>query len=145
MNLTEYETRIRKQIKKLKNKKKEPESNKIEIEQEIKSLKSKLINNTDNAVFSYLAANVNYDNLVDLNKIKKTQTAIAEELCLERTMVSRAFKKLKRLNVIDYKVNGYAFDKITISPYILWRGDADKHRQMIARMQEDFSKLPFEA
>lgn len=147
MNITKYETHIRKQIVKLKEAKKQAttaEEKKV-VDTKIAKKKGELINNTDNAVYNYLTANIQYNNQVNLNKIKKTQKSIAEELCLERTAVSRAFNKLKRLNIISYKVDGNAFEWIEISPYIMWQGEATTHNQKIKMLDESFGRRPFEA
>lgn len=146
MSITTYETRIRKKILKLKEeRKKTTDTDEREvIEKDIAKLKGSLINNTDNAIFNYLTANIQANNKVNLNKIRKTQGGIAEELCLERTTVSKAFAKLKRLHIIKYKTEGNAFDYIEISPYIIWQGEASSHKQKIAIMNESFVKRPFE-
>lgn len=149
MNITKYETRIRREIVKLKEAKKAKEAmtgeEKKEWDAKIAKKKGQLINNTDNAIYNYLTAHVQYNNQVNINKIKKTQKSIAEELCLERTAVSRAFNKLKRLNIISYKVDGNAFEWIEISPYIMWQGEATTHNQKMQMMRESFGKMPFES
>lgn len=144
-NITKYETRIRKEVVKLKGEKKisSSEDQKV-IEKRIAKLKSDLMSTTDNAVLNYLMAYIRSGNEIDLNKVRKTQSGIAEELCLERTAVSRSFAKLKRLNVISYKTEGNAFSWIRVSPYICWQGEAGTHARLIARMRENFSRKPFE-
>lgn len=146
MNITEYETNIRKQIVKLKAEKKDAlsEKEKDKVEKEIARLKGGLISNTDNAVFNYLMANIQSNNEVNMNKIKKTQSAIAEELFLNRQTVSTSFNKLKRLHIISYKIEGNAFDWIKISPYICWQGEANAHYYKINEQKEVFLKRPFE-
>lgn len=145
MNITAYETAVRKAIFDLKEEKKTASGDrKKEIEKAIAKKKSELINNTDNAVFNYLMAHVQYNNKVNLNKIRKTQSGIAEELFLNRQTVSSSFTKLKRLNIISYKREGNAFTEIEISPYICWQGEATSHSHKIAIMRESFKRKPFE-
>lgn len=146
MRLRKYETTIRRRIKQLRENKKEV-SNKdtIEsIEKEIKLLKSKLLNNTDNAVLYYFIEHIDYDNKVDMDKVKKTQKAIADELCLDNAEVSRAFKKLKELNIISFSKSGHALEKVWVSPFIIWRGKANAHYQLMKELKEEFRGIPFE-
>ena len=112
-------------------------------------LKTKLINNTDNAVYNYLTNRVNKHNVVNMNRVKKTQKAIAEELGLDATVVSKSFKKLKELHIIDFKKSGSAFEKIEISPRILWKMDVKIHRKTIGELDNlggnpNFRNDPFE-
>lgn len=150
MGLQKYETMIRKKILTLKEKKKESaESEKKNIEKEILFLKTRLINNTDNAIYNYLVDRVSKHNVVNMNRVKKTQKAIAEELALEATAVSKAFKKLRELHIIDFKKAGSAFESIEISPRILWKKDVNFHKKIIYELDSlgtfsNFRRDPFE-
>lgn len=144
--VTRYEIALRKKITSLKEQKKNVTCiEKIKtIDKSISSIKSKLLNATDTAILNYLMTCIKSDNLVDLNKVKKTQGGIARELYLERTSVSKSFNKLKKLHVINYKTEGNAFSKIEISPYVCWQGEASKHAYRIAIMRDSFYCEPFE-
>lgn len=151
MGLQKYETKIRKRILDLKEEKKELSdlNEQKDIEKEILFLKTRLINNTDNAVYNYLTDRVSKHNVVNMNRVKKTQKAIAEELALEPTAVSKAFKKLKDLHIIDFKKSGSAFEEILISPRILWKKDVGWHSRVIYDLNhlggfDNFRKNPFE-
>jgi len=151
MGLQKYETRIRSRILGLKEEKKKTTNDKEKerIEKEILFLKTKLINNTDNAVYNYLTDRVNKHNNVNMNRVKKTQKAIAEELALDATVVSKSFKKLRELHVVDFKKSGNAFERIEISPRILWKKDVAFHRRVIWELDNlggnpNFRKNPFE-
>jgi hypothetical protein len=151
MGLEQYETKIRRRILQLKSEKKRTENDKQKnsIEKEILFLKTKLINNTDNAIYNYLTNRVSKHNVVNMNRVKKTQKAIAEELGLDATVVSRSFKKLKELHIIDFKKSGSAFEKIEISPRILWKKDVSFHRKIIGELDNlggnpNFRRDPFE-
>lgn len=151
MGLEKYETKIRRRVLQLKLEKKstEDEKQKNSIEKEILFLKTKLINNTDNAVYNYLTNRVNKHNVVNMNRVKKTQKAIAEELGLDATVVSKSFKKLKELHIIDFNKSGTAFEKIEISPRILWKKDVNFHRKVIWELDNlggnpNFRRDPFE-
>lgn len=151
MGLEQYETKIRRRILQLKSEKKSTEDSKQKnsIEKEILFLKTKLINNTDNAIYNYLTNRVSKHNVVNMNRVKKTQKAIAEELGLDATVVSKSFKKLKELHIIDFKKSGSAFEKIEISPRILWKKDVDFHRKVIWELDNlggnpNFRRDPFE-
>lgn len=150
MGLEKYETKIRRRILQLKSEKKNTADTecKESIEKEILFLKTKLINNTDNAVYNYLTNRVSKHNIVNMNRVKKTQKAIAEELGLEPTAVSKSFKKLKELHVIDFKKSGSAFETIEISPRILWKKNVDFHRKVIWELDNfggnpNFRRDPF--
>ncbi|CAH1044721.1 hypothetical protein [Halomonas sp. TD01] len=151
MGLQKYETRIRKKILNLKEKKKL--SNNLNeqksIEKEVLFLKTRLINNTDNAIYNYLTDRVSKHNVVNMNRVKKTQKAIAEELALDATAVSKSFKKLKELHIIDFTKSGSAFEKIFISPRILWKKDVHIHSKVIYDLNhlggfDNFRINPFE-
>tara|TARA_R110001599_G_scaffold75869_1_gene207865 strand:+ start:489 stop:1115 length:627 start_codon:yes stop_codon:yes gene_type:complete len=151
MGLQKYETKIRRRIIQLKSEKKNTTDDKHResIEKEILFLKTKLINNTDNAVYNYLTDRVSIQNIVNMNRVKKTQKAIAEELALEPTAVSKSFKKLKDLHIIDFKKSGTAFEKILISPRILWKKDVGIHSRIIYDLNhlgglDNFRRDPFE-
>lgn len=151
MGLQKYETKIRRRIIQLKSEKKNTtdDKHKESIEKEILFLKTKLINNTDNAVYNYLTDRVSIQNIVNMNRVKKTQKAIAEELALEPTAVSKSFKKLKDLHIIDFKKSGTAFEKILISPRILWKKDVGIHSRIIYDLNhlgglDNFRRDPFE-
>ncbi|WP_027966821.1 replication/maintenance protein RepL [Halomonas halocynthiae] len=148
MGLQNYETKIRKKIIYLKSEKKNVSNDEKKImEREILFLKTKLINNTDNAIYNYLVDRVSKHNVVNMNRVKKTQKAIAEELGLEATSVSKSFKKLKELSVIHFIRSGNAFEKIFISPRVLWKKDVHIHRKMIFELDEGFgifSRYPFD-
>lgn len=151
MGLQKYETKIRRRIIQLKSEKKNTtdDKHKESIEKEILFLKTKLINNTDNAVYNYLTDRVSIQNIVNMNRVKKTQKAIAEELALEPTAVSKAFKKLKDLHIIDFEKSGTAFEKILISPRILWKKDVGIHSRIIYDLNhlgglDNFRRDPFE-
>ncbi|XUO84183.1 hypothetical protein RVM27_00325 [Halomonas sp. KM007] len=141
-----YETAIRRRIKQLREDKKMVSNTNTlaSIEKEIKSLKGKLLNNTDNAVLYYFIEHIDYDNKVDMDKVKKTQKAIADELCLDNAEVSRAFKKLKELNLISFSKSGHALEKVWVSPFILWRGKAGAHYKLMKELKEEFRGIPFE-
>lgn len=148
MGLQKYETKIRKRILYLKGEKK-VSAEKETIEREILFLKTRLINNTDNAVFNYLIDRVSKHNVVNMNRVRKTQKAIADELALDATVVSKSFKKLRELHIIDFKKSGNAFEKILISPRILWKKDVNIHRKIIYDLDglggfDNFKKNPFE-
>lgn len=151
MGLQKYETKIRKKILDLKEKKKTSTDSDEQknIEKEILFLKTRLINNTDNAIYNYLTDRVSKHNVVNMNRVKKTQKAIAEELALDPTAVSKAFKKLKELHIIDFKKSGTAFEKILISPRILWKKDVKMHSKIIYDLNhlggfDNFRRNPFE-
>ncbi|MGP9417290.1 hypothetical protein ACT3R4_18080 [Halomonas sp. AOP7-E1-9] len=151
MGLQTYETKIRKKILDLKEKKKASldSDEQKNIEKEILFLKTRLINNTDNAIYNYLTDRVSKHNVVNMNRVKKTQKAIAEELALDPTAVSKSFKKLKELHIIDFKKSGSAFERIEISPRILWKKDVNFHRKIIWELDDlgchsNFRKDPFE-
>lgn len=146
MRLRKYETNVRRRIKQLREDKKlVANTNTLEsIEKEIKNLKSKLLNNTDNAVLYYFIEHIDYKNKVDMDKVKKTQTAIANELCLDNAEVSRAFKKLKELNIISFTKSGHALETILVSPFIIWRGKAKDHYDLMRELKAEFTKKPFE-
>lgn len=146
MRLRKYETAIRRRIKQLREDKKMVSNTNTlaSIEKEIKSLKGKLLNNTDNAVLYYFIEHIDYDNKVDMDKVKKTQKAIADELCLDNAEVSRAFKKLKELNLISFSKSGHALEKVWVSPFILWRGKAGAHYKLMKELKEEFRGIPFE-
>lgn len=146
MRLRKYETTVRRRIKYLReNKKIVSNTDAIEnIEKEIKVLKGKLLNNTDNAVFYYFIEHIDYNNKVDMDKVKKTQKAIADELCLDNAEVSRAFKKLKELNLISFTKSGHALEKIWVSPFVIWRGKAKNHYNLMRELKEEFYSIPFE-
>lgn len=145
MNITEYETKIRKRITELKEEKKSAieGDRKKEVEKQIAKLKGDLINNADNAVFNYLMAHVQSNNNINMNQIQKNQSAIAKELYLNRQTVSASFNKLKRLHIISYNTQGNAFEWIRISPFICWQGEANSHYHKIQE-QKDFARRPFE-
>ncbi|WP_162617967.1 hypothetical protein [Salinicola halophilus] len=145
MNITEYETKVRKQIFELKEKKKEEisDEDKKAVEKKIAKLKGDLISNADNAVFNYLMANIMFDNTVNMNHIEKTQSAIAKKLFLTRQSVSTAFNKLRRLHIISYSTQGNAFEWIRISPFVCWQGEATSHFYKM-KEQRDFARRPFE-
>lgn len=149
MKLRKYETATRRRIKRLRETKKtvpaEKEKTIESIEKEIKHLKSKLLNNTDNAVFYYFIEHINFKNKVNMNKVKKTQKAIAEELCLDNAEVSRAFKKLKSLNLINFTKSGHTLEKVWVSPYVIWRGKAQDHFNLMNELREEFYSTPFES
>lgn len=152
MGKEKYEKRIRKRIIDLKAEKKQVSEKKRreEIEQEILFLNDRLLSKTDTAVYEYLVARVSTENIVNMNKARKNQKAIAEELYLERTNVSKAFRKLKELHVINYKLSGNSFEKIEISPRIIWKGNKGngwKHYSLIHDLDQSFgifSRDPFE-
>lgn len=146
MRLRKYETNIRRRIKQLREDKKlVANKDTLEsIEKEIKNLKSKLLNNTDNAVLYYFIEHIDYNNKVDMDKVRKTQTAIANELCLDNAEVSRAFKKLKELNIISFTKSGHALEKVLVSPFIIWRGKAQDHYDLMRELKAEFTKKPFE-
>ena len=151
MGLQKYETKIRKKILDLKGKKKASSDSDEQknIEKEILFLKTRLINNTDNAIYNYLTDRVSKHNVVNMNRVKKTQKAIAEELALDPTAVSKAFKKLKDLHIIDFTKSGTAFEKILISPRILWKKDVKMHSKIIYDLNhlggaDNFRRDPFE-
>lgn len=146
MRLRKYETAIRRKIKQLRdNKKIVSNSDTIKsIEAEIKSLKAMLLNNTDNAVLFYFIEHIDFNNKVDMDKVKKTQKAIAEELCLDNAEVSRAFKKLKELNLISFAKSGHTLEKVWVSPFIIWRGKAGVHYKLMKELKEEFTGTPFE-
>ncbi|OJA05992.1 replication/maintenance protein RepL [Halomonas sp. QHL1] len=146
MRLRKYETNIRRKIKQLREDKKlvSNEATLKAMEQEIKQLKAKLLNNTDNAVLYYFIEHVDYKNKVDMDKVRKTQTAIANELCLDNAEVSRAFKKLKELNIISFTKSGHALEKVLVSPFIIWRGKAQDHYDLMQELKAEFTKKPFE-
>lgn len=151
MGLQKYETKIRRRIIQLKSEKKATtdDKHKENIEKEILFLKTKLINNTDNAVYNYLTDRVSIQNIVNMNRVKKTQKAIAEELALDSTAVSKTFKKLKDLHIIDFSKSGTAFEKILISPRILWKKDVTIHSKIIYNLNhlggfDNFRQEPFE-
>ncbi|MFG6666606.1 hypothetical protein ACGK9R_05820 [Halomonas sp. HNIBRBA4712] len=146
MRLRQYETTIRRKIKQLRENKKEVSNTDTiaSIEKEIKSLKAKLLNNTDNAVLYYFIEHIDYNNKVDMDKVKKTQKAIADELCLDNAEVSRAFRKLKELNIISFTKSGHALEKVRVSPFILWRGKAITHYNLMKELKEEFAGTPFE-
>lgn len=112
-------------------------------------MKTRLINNTYNAIYNYLTDRVSKHNVVNMNRVRKTQKAIAEELGLEPTAVSKSFKKLRELHVIDFKKSGNAIEEIEISPRILWKKDVNIHRKVIWDLDNfggnsNFRKNPFE-
>lgn len=151
MGLEQYETKIRRRILQLKSEKKNTEDDKQKnsIEKEILFLKTRLINNTDNAIYNYLTNRVSKHNVVNMNRVKKTQKAIAEELGLEQAAVSKSFKKLRELHIIDFKKSGSAFETIEISPRILWKKDVNFHRKVIWELDSlggnpNFRRDPFE-
>ncbi|WP_404376204.1 hypothetical protein [Vreelandella aquamarina] len=146
MRLRKYETSIRRKIKQLREDKKlvSKEDTLKAMEKEIKQLKSRLLNNTDNAVLYYFIEHIDYNNKVDMDKVKKTQTSIANELCLDNAEVSRAFKKLKELNIINFTKSGHALEKVLVSPFIIWRGKAKDHYDLMRELKEEFADRPFE-
>lgn len=151
MGLEQYESRIRKKIIKLKSEKKNAtdDEHKESIEREILFLKTRLLNNTDNAIYNYLTNRVSKHNVVNMNRVEKTQKAIAEKLGLNTTVVSTSFKKLRELHVIDFEKQGNNFHKIFISPRILWKKDVNFHRKVIWDLDNlggnsNFRRDPFE-
>ncbi|WP_311064565.1 hypothetical protein [Halomonas sp. DWK9] len=146
MRLRKYETSIRRRIKQLREDKKlvSNEDTLKVMEKEIKQLKSRLLNNTDNAVLYYFIEHIDYNNKVDMDKVRKTQTGIANELCLDNAEVSRAFKKLKELNIISFTKSGHALEKVWVSPFIIWRGKAQDHYDLMRELKEQFTDRPFE-
>lgn len=151
MELEKYETKIRKRILNLKAQKKSTSDEEAKkcIEKEILFLKTRLINNTDNAVYNYLANRISKHNQVNMNRSKKTQKGIAEELGLEPTVVSKSFKKLKELHIIDFKKAGSAFESIEISPRICWKMDLKIHKKVMWELDNlggnpNFRRDPFE-